>query len=58
MEIVFSNSDRGVINRAKSEGFLGPLQNTKDLFDQTISLEELLILAPLIVRQYAIKENN
>ena len=47
MEIVFSNSDRGVINRAKSEGFLGPLQNTKDLFDQTISLGGAFDIGPV-----------
>lgn len=47
MEIVFSNSDKGVINRAKSEGVLGSVGHLKDLFDQTILFGGAFDMGPI-----------
>ena len=47
MEIVFSNSDKGVINRAKSEGALGHVRYLKDMFDQTILFGGAFDIGPI-----------
>lgn len=47
IEIVFSDSDKGVVNRVKQEGLLDPLRYSKDSIDQTILLGGAFDIGPV-----------